>query len=150
MDFQPMIDLLDNLRRDLLLAEVDDLTDDAQVGCPSPDENWPVIIVQGCGRVGPKKPRERGGTPDFQALLNILVPPGFRKYVDLKPTMTRSQQEFLGRNLSRTDPTTGGQGRGSRLNARIVDVPHTPESVWPKDAVGRSTEPGESPKRRGG
>jgi hypothetical protein len=145
-----MIDLLDNLLRDLLLAEIDGLTHEAQVDYPSPDEDWPVIVVQGGGWVGAQKVRERGVTLDFQAVLDNPAPPGYREYVDLEPTMTRSQQQVPGGNLNRPGPKTGGQGRGPRPNARIVDVPHTPESVWPKDAAGRSTEPGEIPKRPDG
>jgi hypothetical protein len=92
-----MIDLLDNLLHDLLLAEVEGLTDEPQVGYPPLDEDWPVIVVQGRDRVGAKKVRERGLTLGFQAVLDNPAPPGYRKYVDLEPTMTRSQGSRSGR-----------------------------------------------------
>jgi 5-hydroxyisourate hydrolase-like protein (transthyretin family) len=40
-----MIDLLDNLMRDLLLAEVDSLTDEEQVRFQPPDEDWRTYVA---------------------------------------------------------------------------------------------------------
>jgi hypothetical protein len=41
-------------------------------------------------------------------------------------------------------------GVRSAAPARIVSVRDAPESIWPKDAAGRSTEPGGTLKRPGG
>jgi hypothetical protein len=102
------------------------------------------IIVQGRGRVGPPKPKERGVNPDFQKLLDDPAPPGFRKIVDLEPTMTRTPGEIMGGPFSRTDMTTGVPGQGPRPNARIIfepDVPTPASATGPRPTVPRSGAP---------
>jgi hypothetical protein len=103
------------------------------------------IIVQGRARVGPPKRKERGFNPDFQKLLDNPAPPGFRKIVDLEPTMTRTPGEIMGGPFSRTDPTTGVLGEGPLPNARIIFEPDVPT---PTTAIG--SEPVPTPERPGG